>query len=319
MLCTGCPTGLRTVDAVTVISLPTPGVAHLLGELPPGVDVVEWDGTGEPPPRAAEVEFFVGRYNAEPPPPGALERLPRLRVVQLLSAGVDSWLPLVPAGVTLCNARGVHGGTTAELAVAGMLAVLRRLPEFVTLQTQCRWEPLAAPSVVDRRVLVVGAGDIGERIAGVCRVLGAEVTTVARTAREGVHGFGDLPRLLPAHDVVALAAPLTEQTRGMVDAAFLAAMPDGALLVNVARGPIVDTDALLAELTARRLHAFLDVTDPEPLPHGHPLWTAPNLLLTPHVGGGTVGWTERAYRLVGEQVRRYVSGGKLANQVDAGY
>jgi phosphoglycerate dehydrogenase-like enzyme len=142
---------------------------------------------------------------------------------------------------------------------------------------------------------------------------------VARTARDGVRTLADVPVLLPQTDVVVLAVPNTAETTGLVDAAFLAAQPDGALIVNVARGAIVDTDALLAELTAGRLRAFLDVTDPEPLPSGHPLWDAPNLLLTPHVGGGTRGWQRRAYDLVREQVARYVAGEKLANRVSAGY
>jgi phosphoglycerate dehydrogenase-like enzyme len=113
--------------------------------------------------------------------------------------------------------------------------------------------------------------------------------------------------------------PHTPRTHHLVDAPFLAAMPDGAMLVNVARGPIVETEALVAELTARRLHAFLDVTDPEPLPQGHPLWSAPNLLLTPHVGGGTRGWQRRAYALARAQLRRYLAGEELLNVVRGGY
>jgi phosphoglycerate dehydrogenase-like enzyme len=131
--------------------------------------------------------------------------------------------------------------------------------------------------------------------------------------------MSEVPELLPEHDVVVVAVPHTPQTHGQVDAQFLAAMPDGALLVNIARGGIVDTDALLAELRAGRLRAFLDVTDPEPLPADHPLWDAPNVMITPHVGGGTRGWQRRAYRLVREQILRWVAGEELTNQVRAGY
>jgi phosphoglycerate dehydrogenase-like enzyme len=145
--------------------------------------------------------------------------------------------------------------------------------------------------------------------------LGAEVTLVARRSRDGVRAFTELPSLLPEHQVVVIAVPYTTQTHHLVDADFLATMPDGALLVNVARGAIVDTDALLAELTSQRLHAFLDVTDPEPLPADHPLWDAPHLQLTPHVGGGTFGWQRRAYRLVREQVIRLHRGEPLQNVV----
>jgi phosphoglycerate dehydrogenase-like enzyme len=156
-------------------------------------------------------------------------------------------------------------------------------------------------------------------VADAVRVFDAEVTLVARTGRGDVHPLADLPDLLPRHDVVVIAVPLTPETRGLVDAAFLAALPDGAVLVNVARGSIVDTDALLPELTAGRLHAFLDVTDPEPLPADHALWDAPNVLLTPHVGGGTKGWETRAFRLVREQLLRFHAGEELLNRVEHGY
>lgn len=278
-----------------------------------------WDGTGPPPPGAERIEFFVGRYDTPPPPAAALAGLPSLRVVQLVSAGAERWLPVVPDGVRLYSGRGVHGASTAELAVAGMLALLRQLPRFEEARKAHRWERADVAGLTGQRVLVIGAGDIGSRIAAAVRVFDAEATLVARSPRPGRHAIEEVPVLLPDHQVVALAVPLTPQTHRMVDAAFLAAMPDGALLVNVARGAIVDTGALLAELTARRLQAVLDVTDPEPLPSGHPLWDAPNLLLTPHVGGGTRGWERRAYALVREQLLRFHAGQPLANAVAQGY
>lgn len=301
------------------ISLPTAGARDAIGELPDDVEVIVWDGLDDAPDGAERIELFTGRYNAAPPAREVLEGLPALRVVQLVSAGVEPWLPVVPDGVLLCNGRGIHGGSTAELAVAGMLSVLRRLPHFAEAQREHRWDRAQSVGLTGRRLLVVGSGDIGRRIAGVADILDAETTLVARTARDGVHAMTDLPALLPEHDVVAIAVPLTPDTDGLVDAEFLAAMPDGALLVNIARGSIVDTDALLAELTTGRLHAFLDVTEPEPLPRDHPLWDAPNLLLTPHVGGGTEGWQRRAYALVRAQVDRLREGTELANQVTAGY
>ena len=211
-------------------------------------------------------------------------------MVQLLSAGVEPWLPVVPDGVALCNARGVHGSSTAELAVAGMLALLRDLPTYLAAQQDHRWDRLESTGLDGARVLVLGAGDIGGRIAAIAEILDAETTLVARTARDGVHAVDELPTLLPEHQVVVVALPLTPQTEYIVDADFLAAMPDGAVLVNIARGNHVRTDALLAELHAGRLKAFLDVTETEPLPADDPLWDAPNLILTPHVGGGTRGW-----------------------------
>ncbi len=301
------------------ISLPTPDAVDLVGDLPADVTTIVWDGTGSAPPDAEQIQFFVGRYNADPPPAEVFAALPRLQVIQLVSAGVEPWLAVVPDSVVLCNGRGVHGGSTAELAVAGMLAILRRLPDFLDQQRAGEWEPHQAVGLTGRRLLVIGAGDIGRRIGAAARAFDAQVTYVARTAREDVRELADLPALLPDHDVVAIAVPRTPETTRLVDAAFLAAMPDGAVLVNIARGAIVDTDALLAELTARRLHAFLDVTEPEPLPAGHPLWQAPNLLLTPHVGGGTDGWERRAYQLVRDQVLRFNAGDDLHNRVEHGY
>lgn len=310
---------MRSLTHVTVVSLPTPDAVEHVGELPPGVEVLVWDGRAEPPDGADRIEFFVGRYDAAPPSAEALASLPQLSVVQLLSAGVEPWLPVIPDGVRLYNGRGIHGASTAELALAGMLAVLRELPRFEQARRAGRWEPVLTDGLDGRRVLVLGAGDIGKRVAAAARVLDASVTVVARSARDGVRTLDELPELLPTHDVVVIAVPRTPATTRLVDAGFLAALPDGALIVNVARGPIVDTDALLAELVSGRLRAFLDVTDPEPLPAGHPLWGAPNLMLTPHVGGGTRGWERRGYRLVREQVARFVGGEPLLNAVEHGY
>jgi phosphoglycerate dehydrogenase-like enzyme len=305
---------------MTVASLPTADALEYLGELPADIELLVWDGRTERPAGADRIEFFVGRYDAPPPPADALASLRALRVVQLISAGVEPWLGLVPDGVQLCNGRGVHGASTAELAVAGMLALLRDLPRFERSRREHLWDRGGvSEGLTGRRVLVLGAGDIGARIAAAARVFDAETTLVARTARADVYTLADLPSLLPSHDVVALAVPHTPATHRLVDAAFLAAMPDGALLVNVARGSIVNTDALLSELKTGRLRAFLDVTDPEPLPAEHPLWDAPNLLLTPHVGGGTRGWQRRAYALVREQLLRFHAGEPLENLVSAGY
>lgn len=303
---------------MTTICLPDLTAREAVGDLPADIEVLVWDGTGDAPDGVERVEFFVGPYMGSAVA-GALSAMPKLRVVQLLSAGVEPWLGLVPDGVLLCNGRGVHGASTAELAVAGMSTVLRELPRFYAGQHAHRWEPVITDGLAGKRVLVLGAGDIGQRIATAVTAFGAEVTLVARRQRVGVRVLADLPELLPRHDVVAVALPHTPETHHLVDAAFLAALPDGALLANVARGGIVDTDALLAELQNRRLHAFLDVTDPEPLPEDHPLWDAPNLVLTPHVGGGTRRWEARGYGLVREQVLRFHHGEPLANVVAEGY
>ena len=189
------------------------------------------------------------------------------------------------------------------------LAAQRGIPFFVREQDAGRWSFTTHRSLVGARVLIVGAGDIGRAIGRMLAGFDVELTFVARTAREGVRSTADLPELLPHADVVILIVPVTPETRGMVDARFLAAMPDGALLVNAARGVVVDTDALLAELTAGRLRAALDVTDPEPLPAGHPLWSAPGVLITPHVGGEVPQTGARTTATAVEQVTRDPGGG----------
>lgn len=299
---------------MTAVCVPSAKTAAALADL--SAEVLVWDGTEDPPPGVERVEFLVARYMARSPlAPEVLAKFPRLKVIQLVSAGFENWQSVVPAGVQLCNGRGVHGASTAELAVGGLISLLRQLPRFRDQQRVGTWEPHQVDGLDGRRVLVLGVGDIGARVATAVRAFGAECTLVGHTAREGVQVLDDVPALLPEQQAVIVALPLIDRTRHLVDAAFLARLPDGACVVNVARGPIVDTDALLAELTARRLHAFLDVTDPEPLPDGHPLWSAPNLLITPHVGGGTQGWTTRANRLVHDQLVRYLAGQPLLNVV----
>jgi phosphoglycerate dehydrogenase-like enzyme len=304
---------------MTTICLPSAEATDAVGGLPAGVEVLVWDGSGAAPPELAHVELLVAAYNARVWRPATLDRMPGLRVIQVLTAGVDAWLFRVPPGVVLCNGRGIHTASTAELALAGMVSLLRELPRYAVDQAAQRWAGVSTDGLAGKRVLVLGAGDIGRRIAAAVEVFDATVTFVARHARAGVHALDEIAELIPQHQIVVLAVPLTAQTRGLVDAAFLAGMPDGAMLVNIARGAIVDTDALIAELSTRRLSAFLDVTDPEPPPPGHPLWSAPNLLLTPHVGGGTRGWEQRSYRLVREQILRLHRGEPLINVVGDSY
>ena len=303
---------------MTVICLPDEEAIGLVGPLPDGAQVVTWDGSGHPP---GDVEFWVPTYMFadDARRDEAFAALPRLRVVQLVSAGADVWVGNVPRGVLLCDGRGIHGSSTAEWVLTAILSVVREFPRFLRAQDERRWDPVTTDELAGKRVLVVGAGDLGENVARRLRAFDAEPIMVARTKRDGVHGVDDLPSLLPAADVVVIVVPLTEQTRGLVDARFLAAMADHALLVNAARGPVVVTDALVAELTSGRLRAALDVTDPEPPPADHPLWDAPNLLLTPHVGGGVLGFEKRAFRLVREQILRYLAGEPLINVVTDGY
>ncbi|CCG04686.1 2-hydroxyacid dehydrogenase [Blastococcus saxobsidens] len=284
--------------------------------LSPRVRAHRWKpADGLPHGEAAQAQVWVPSTRTAPE--GLLEALPRLQLVQSISAGVEGLAGRLPEGVVLCNARGAHTPSTAEWAVAATLAAQRGLPFFVREQDAERWSFATHRSLVGARVLVVGAGDIGRAIGRMLAGFDVEPIYVARTARGDVRGTDELPGLLPHADVVILIVPLTPETAGMVDARFLAAMPDGALLVNAARGRIVDTDALVTELTSGRLRAALDVTDPEPLPAGHPLWRAPGLLLTPHVAGEVPRTGERAVAAVTAQIGRILAGEPLVDVVGA--
>ncbi len=287
----------------------------LLGELPPHVQVEIWDGTGSVPRSARSAQFWVPPFLSDADMSRAYADLPDLRVVQLLSAGAENFVQGVPGGVVLCNARGAHTGPTAEWVVAAMLASYRLFPRFHAAQLEGRWDYAVNEELAGRRVLIVGAGDIPDRVRRMLDGFEVTVEVVGRTARDGVHGVEELPALLPNFDVVVLLVPLTDATRGMADAGFLARMRDGALLVNAARGPVVVTDDLVAELASGRLRAAIDVTDPEPLRPGHPLWTVPGLLLTPHIAGSVPGGTPRAYAVARQQLLRFLAGEELQNVV----
>ncbi|MEP6797678.1 MAG: 2-hydroxyacid dehydrogenase [Lapillicoccus sp.] len=304
---------------MTVVCVPDDHAVELLGTVPDGVEVIAWDGEGEKPARLSETAFWVPQVEDARDLDAKFAAMPRLRVMQLTSAGVEDVIDHVPDGVLLCDARGVHGSAVAELVLTLILASQRRLPHFLDAQRESRWDLVEADDLRDKTVLIVGAGDLGEQTARRLRGFDATPVLVAHTAREGVHATEELPDLLPDADVVVLTLPLTPKTAGLVDAAFLARMADGALLVNVARGKIVDTDALLAELTSGRLRAGLDVVDPEPLPADHALWSAPNLIITPHAAGHVKQAGPRAFALVADQVRRFVAGEDLINVVEGGY
>ncbi|AXG80479.1 2-hydroxyacid dehydrogenase [Streptomyces paludis] len=302
--------------------LPLP--ADEIEGLPEGLDYRFWDGGEDYPADPADCSFYVVPYMSRP---GVairpLAAMTSVRVVQTLSAGVDNVAPALgalPQGVRLCNAKGVHEASTAELALALTLASLRGLPDFVRDQDRGEWRSGFHQSLADKSVLIVGYGSIGAAIED--RLAPFECARVARVARSArttgrgpVHAFTELPALLPEADVVILSTPLTDTTKGLAGAGFLARMKDGALLVNVARGAVVDTKALLAELESGRIRAALDVTDPEPLPRDHPLWHAPGVLISPHVGGPTSAFLPRAHRLLARQLTRFAAGEELLNVV----
>lgn len=283
--------------------------------------LVRWDLTAPlDPATAADVDLVViPHYFVRPGGFDVLRDLPRLRYVQLPSAGYEHALPHLPSGVVLCNGRGVHDAGTAELAVGLTLAVQRDLPRAVRAMADGRWDNPFGPSLADRRVLVVGQGSVGRAIIARFRPFEVDLVRVASSARDDadghVHGVDELPDLLPGADVVVLAIPLSRTSYHLLDATALALMKDGAVVVNVARGKVVDTDALLAELGSGRLRAALDVTDPEPLPPDHPLWRAPNLIVTAHQGGNTDATFPRVAALVRRQLEALLAGEPAVNEV----
>lgn len=250
-------------------------------------------------------------------PAGDLRHLAGLPigVVQSQTLGYDGVGEHLPEGLVYCNAVDVHEGSTAELVLALVLGMLRGLPDAVRDAARSEWNHRRHPGLAGRRVLLLGAGGVGREIIRRLAPFDVELDVVARTPRDGVLGPERLPGLLAAAEVVIVAVPLSPETRGMVGAGFLASMRDGALLVNVSRGPVVDTDALVAEVRSGRLRAALDVTDPEPLPPGHPLWSLPGALITPHLGGDTAAMDARVDRIVREQVRRLGAGEPPLNPV----
>lgn len=271
------------------------------------------------PDTVSQVEVYVTPYAFDVRDSQVLARMTSLRLVQTLTAGVEHIRGHVPDGVLLCNGRGIHDTSAAELALTLILSSLRGIPGFVRHQDERRWHYEWRPALADKRVLIVGYGAIGAAIERRLEPFETQVVRVARSARPGVRSISELPGLLPEADVVVLVVPLTDETRGLVDADFLGRMKDDALLVNLARGPVVVQADLLAALESGRITAAVDVVDPEPLPQDSPLWAAPGLLISPHVGGASSAMWPRAYRLVREQLHRFARGEAPVNIMSGPY
>jgi phosphoglycerate dehydrogenase-like enzyme len=311
---------------------------ELLADFPRDAEIVRLPKQIQAP---VEVDFWIlpfHRKDAEI----AFRQLRGVKVVQSMMAGVDWILPWLPAEVTLCDGRGIHDISASEWVLAAVLASMKRFPVYRDLQAKQQWKGFAtvtdgflgesgaargqytvlAEDLAGKTVLIVGYGSIGAAIEARLAPFGVTVVRVARSARDApkVSAVSELRGLLPGVDIVVLIVPLTDATRGLMGAAEIALMKRGALLVNAARGPVVETDALVRALQEGRIRAALDVTDPEPLPAGHPLWSAPNCLITPHIGGSTPEFIYRAFRFGAQQVRRFIAGESLENVVeDAGY
>ena len=242
-----------------------------------------------------------------------------LEFVQAQTAGVDGIVGSVPHGVLLSSVRGAYDELMAELLVAGILTSYKSIPHYVHAQDAAAWQPTEVRVVQGAKVLYVGYGSIAQCLERYLAPFGVESLKVARTARDDIDSLDALPRLLPSADIVVLLTPLTPETHNLVDEDFLAAMKPGALLVNGARGACVDTDALMAAARERGIRAFLDVTEPEPLPDGHPLWSTPGVFITPHIGSLVADNNERCFRVIRDNLTRWIEGEPVLNRVEHGY
>jgi len=307
----------RSADDPIVVCLPDLPERSQVGALPANVQIVVAPATPESAPDLGRVDLIVPLPRMREPlfellagPPG------RLRVIQTLSAGVDWLVGRVPEHVLVCNARGVYDTPLAEWAVGAILAMQRGLIHARDTQARSEWVAFEPHELAGRRVVILGLGSIGAAIAERLRPFDVDVVGVGRNARDGIRSIGELDDLLPTADILVSMLPLTSGTAGLLDARRLALLPDGALLVNAGRGRTIEAAALLRELESGRLRAALDVFDPEPLPADHPLWKLPNILITPHMAGDSPETTARAFALAGDQIRRFVAGEPLINQIE---
>ncbi|WP_423184590.1 2-hydroxyacid dehydrogenase [Arthrobacter sp. NyZ413] len=311
------------MQIVHTVSFPDTETLSGLSPLPPGLQGIVWDMRSAPADGSLDaVDAVILPYLNAGEVLSELTKVPHLKFVQAQSTGFDGIREAAGPGAGVANASGVHAAATAELAVGLILAKLRGIDDAVRAQQERDWRPVRRPSLADRRVLLIGVGGIGTEIARRLEPFEVALTRVGsspRTDAQGrVHGIGELRDLAPNHDVVVAVTPLSDATHHLIDATLLAALPDGALVVNVGRGPVVDTDALTAEVLSGRLHCALDVIDPEPLPRDHPLWDSPNALITPHVGGNASAFEPRIRRLLASQLAALADGRTPANLVQKG-
>ncbi|WP_354182290.1 2-hydroxyacid dehydrogenase [Arthrobacter sp. UYP6] len=308
---------------VRTVTVPTDDLLAALSPLPEGIRAGVWDLAGEPKGlEYGEIDAVVLPYASSGNWRQALERVPALKMIQSQTTGYDGLLELAGPDVAVVSAAGVHAAGTAELALTLMLASLRGVDDAVRNAQSGSWRSRRYPGLADRKVLMVGVGGIGAAIARRLEPFEVELTRVGSRARTdeygAVHGTDELAELAGTAEVLVVITPLNKQTRHLIGREVLAALPDGALVVNVARGPVVDTEALTAEVLSGRLYAALDVVDPEPLPADHPLWRAPHAIITPHVGGNTEAFVPRIRKLLKEQVGRLARGEEPENLVRRG-
>jgi len=264
----------------------------------------------------AEITIYVPTYMGGKKSLDPISDLPSLRTVQLLTAGYEDVIPYMSNQLMLCNARGVHDFSTSELAISLILAHFKNHREFADSQSQGFWNHKTIGSLYGKEIAIIGAGSVSQRLKSMLAPFECKVTMFGQSARDGVEAISTAQATVGKFDCVVLLVPLTASTRNLVNGAFLTAMKDGALLVNVARGPVVNTEALCAELKSKRLFAALDVTDPEPLTQGHPLWSFENCTVIPHVGGDSTAFEPQARAFLAEQFQRIAKGQQPINIID---
>jgi phosphoglycerate dehydrogenase-like enzyme len=264
----------------------------------------------------AEISLYVPTYMGGAKALSHTKKMPNLKLLQLLMAGYEDALACMREGQLLANARGVHDFSTSELAISMMLAHFKNHKEFAANQKNSTWNHKTAGSLYGKKIGIIGAGSIGSKMASMLATFETSVEMYASHARGNIKSIETLLPDVPTLDCLVIIVPLTEKTRNLVDAKILGAMKDGSLFVNVARGPVVNTDDLIAELRKERIFAALDVTDPEPLPTDHPLWQLPNCQIIPHVGGDSEAFEPQARKFLEQQFKEIAEGKPLKNEID---
>ncbi|MGN8132951.1 2-hydroxyacid dehydrogenase [Paenarthrobacter sp. 22069] len=310
------------MQLVQTVSFPEPQLLADLSPLPEGLRGVVWDMKDEPGEELGDIDGVILPYIDAGAVMGSLAKVPNLKFVQTQSTGYDGVREAAGPGAAVANASGVHAAATAELAVGLILAKLRGIDQAVKDQQIESWKPQRRQSLADRKILLLGIGGIGKELARRLEPFEVTVTRVgssARTDGDGqVHGPDELVELAPGHDILVSVLPLNDNTHHLVGQEVLAALPNGALVVNVGRGAVVDTNALTREVASGRLQCAIDVVDPEPLPAGHPLWSAENALITPHIGGNASAFEPRILKLLKRQLEALAAGETPANLVQQG-
>jgi len=283
--------------------------------IPHGMNHLDTDGFMPTESQLGDIGFYCPSYMGGIKTLEIIPRMKNLKTVHYNQSGFEDILPHIPDGVILCNASGLHDVSTSELAIGLAIASRRGFAEFIDNQKKGVWHRTRKPALADSHIGIVGYGHIGKHIASLLEIFETKVTAFTRSGTDGAVRISEFDDYLPNLDIIILILPLTKDSKNFINADRIKKMKDGATLINVARGAIVDTDALVAELHTGRITAGLDVTDPEPLPTGHPLWSAPNVIITPHVGGDSGAFDPRARKMVQEQLSRLAGNKPLLNQI----